>query len=159
MRNLPRAAKNIKNVRYFPHGLARRISDQNFAAHVRKRLSKLPRKAFCSQLFPHMCGGFNMEKCEQNLALFRQETGTRQSKTIRHQSASNILILTTFNNSRTNFVTRIFETNFYFIRKFLKTTEFSRACSTSVNYFQRYKTNFTPVSVITTNTQRFSLRN
>ena len=39
VRNLPREAKNIKQVWYFSHCLARRISHRKFAAHARKRLS------------------------------------------------------------------------------------------------------------------------
>ena len=50
VRNLPREAKNIKHVSFYPHGLARRISHLNFPAHVRKRLSKPPREAVCSAL-------------------------------------------------------------------------------------------------------------
>ena len=50
VRNSPREAKNIKQVWYFPHGLARRISHRKFTAHVRKRLSYLPCEEFCSAL-------------------------------------------------------------------------------------------------------------
>ena len=48
MKNLPLEAENIKHVGYFPHGLSRFISHQNFAAHMRKRLSKLSYQAFPS---------------------------------------------------------------------------------------------------------------
>ena len=50
MTTLPRKAKSIKHVWYFPRGFARRISQQNFAAHARKRLIKLP----------HVCGGLKL---------------------------------------------------------------------------------------------------
>ena len=43
--NLPREAKNIKHVWFYPNGLARRISHHNFPAQVRKRLSKPPHEA------------------------------------------------------------------------------------------------------------------
>ena len=39
---------NIKHVGYLRFRLARQNSHQNFAAHERKRLSYLPREAFCS---------------------------------------------------------------------------------------------------------------
>ena len=41
---------NIKHVGYLRFRLARRNSHQNFTAHERKRLSYLPREAFCSAL-------------------------------------------------------------------------------------------------------------
>jgi len=48
-------------------GLARRLSHQNFAAHERKRLDKMPREAFLSALFSRV-----------RLDKFRQQT----SKTV-----------------------------------------------------------------------------
>ena len=39
MRNLSREAKNIKHDGYFPHGLARRKTHENFSTHERKQLS------------------------------------------------------------------------------------------------------------------------
>ena len=43
--------KNIKHVRYFPHGLARQISHQNFAARVRKRLNKLQSRSLVRAVY------------------------------------------------------------------------------------------------------------
>lgn len=53
--NQPREAKNIKHSWFYPHGLARRISQQNFPANARKRLSKPPREVVCSAL--SLCRG------------------------------------------------------------------------------------------------------
>ena len=50
--------KNITQVWYFPHGLARQISHQKFAAHVRKQLSYLPCDEFCSALSFTCAAGF-----------------------------------------------------------------------------------------------------
>ena len=61
VRNLPREAKNIKQVWYFPHGLARRISHPKFAANARKRLSYLPREEFCSALYFTCAAGLSDE--------------------------------------------------------------------------------------------------
>ena len=52
----------------------------------------------------------------------------------------NLVNLTTSNNSRTNFVTRISETAFIPFVNSWKLAEFSRVCSTFVNYFQHDKT-------------------
>lgn len=51
----PREAKNIKHGWFYPHGVARRISQQNFPANARKRLSKPPREEVCSAL--SLCRG------------------------------------------------------------------------------------------------------
>lgn len=67
--NLPREAKNIKHVSFYPHGLARRISQQIFLRHVRKRLSKLPREAVCSALSsPCAAGLMNFTLVKQNVS-------------------------------------------------------------------------------------------
>ena len=52
MGNLPREAKNTKNVGYFSYGLTRRKSHQNLAVHVKKWLAKLQltREALCLAL-------------------------------------------------------------------------------------------------------------
>ena len=59
---LPREAKNIKHVWFYPHGLARRISHQNFPANTRKRMTKPLRDGVCSAVSSPCAAGLSRPK-------------------------------------------------------------------------------------------------
>ena len=60
MRNWPCEAKIIKHDRFLSHDLARRNSHQNFAAHLRNKLSKLPREAKSSDVYLKCAPAFRL---------------------------------------------------------------------------------------------------
>ena len=73
MGNLPREAKNTKNIGYFSYGLTRRKSSSPKSRCTREEMTELqlPREALCSAL-TYLCSGHLRAKKEEENSLHVQ---------------------------------------------------------------------------------------